>query len=392
MIIHPDPKNLLKNWRQLPTSELQTRIEAIRLAAADTSKPYHFETNEWAVLDKMRAELAARQKTEKAANGDGAASAEAAPAIDTMSVAANLTLTDQLEPIAQRIEALQSTAILKIASEAAKIHETFRYRRNEGGYAGYMRTRLGYSRSSAYRLLDVHERFGGNVSQVWDRLPVSAIYLLAAPSTPEKALDEVTKRVGANERLTYAVVTEIIAGAKDHSIDGNGAGSAEDSGNSEADDDVDDGRSAKNGAGDDQDQHDGDYEGVRWHDGVCADDHRRTPLGKFKRWIEHIHRTHEGYDVMVTVPRTLDTQYRDTAARVILESVDKLQKLAAKVRGDESPTSALGHKEDIDTTQVRGAVAALLKTCAKDRHFTVIMFEELRRMLKNLEDEILAKF
>jgi hypothetical protein len=121
---------------------------------------------------------------------------------------------EKLEALAQKIERLETTAILQIASEAARIHEVFRYRRDEGGYAGYMKRRLGYSTSSAYRLLDVHKRFGTNVSQIWERLPVSAVYQLAASSTPEGALDEVTARVEAGEKITCAVVTEVIARAK----------------------------------------------------------------------------------------------------------------------------------------------------------------------------------
>jgi hypothetical protein len=128
---------------------------------------------------------------------------------------ADESLAEQLEPIAQKIELLETAAILQIASEAAKIREHFRYWRAEGGYTGYMKRRLGYSSSSAYRLLDVHTRFGGNVSQIWERLPVSAVYLLAAPSTPEEALNEVAERVKAGEKPTCALVTEIIAKAKD---------------------------------------------------------------------------------------------------------------------------------------------------------------------------------
>jgi hypothetical protein len=123
-------------------------------------------------------------------------------------------LATQLEPIARRIECLETTAILQIANEAAKIHECFRYRRDEGGYTGFMQKRLGYSSSSAYRLLDVHTRFGTNVSQVWETLPVSAVYLLAAPSTPQEAVDSIGKRVEAGEKLSYAAVTKVIAQAK----------------------------------------------------------------------------------------------------------------------------------------------------------------------------------
>jgi hypothetical protein len=65
---------------------------------------------------------------------------------------ADKSLAEQLEPIAQKIELLETAAIPQIASEAAKIHEHFRYWRAEGGYTGYMKRRLGYSSSSAYSM------------------------------------------------------------------------------------------------------------------------------------------------------------------------------------------------------------------------------------------------
>jgi hypothetical protein len=126
----------------------------------------------------------------------------------------NPALADQLEPHARKIERLQSKAILRIVGEAAKIHETLRYYRNEGGYTGYMKKRLGYSSSSAYRLLDVHTRFGANPSQIWERLPPSALCLLASASTPKEALDVVAARVEAGETPSCALVAKIIAQAK----------------------------------------------------------------------------------------------------------------------------------------------------------------------------------
>jgi hypothetical protein len=144
--------------------------------------------------------------------------------VPAMMVVSNV---EQLESIAQDIEHLQSTAILCIAAHAAKAHELFRYNRDEGGFAGWMKDRLGYSRSSAYRLLDVHRRFGGGESvprlrqsgDIWrvggfGTLSVSAIYLLAAPSTPQEAVDQVAARIEAGERMSCATVEEAIAKAK----------------------------------------------------------------------------------------------------------------------------------------------------------------------------------
>jgi hypothetical protein len=122
---------------------------------------------------------------------------------------------EQLELIAQDIERLQTTAVLHIAAHAAKAHELFRYNRDEGGYAGWMKDRLGHSRSSAYRLLDVHKRFGGGESvPMLGTLPPSALYLLAAPATPPKAVDQVAARIEAGERMSCATVAEVIAKAK----------------------------------------------------------------------------------------------------------------------------------------------------------------------------------
>jgi hypothetical protein len=124
-------------------------------------------------------------------------------------------LDEQLEPIARKIELLQTTAILQIAREAAKIHEVLRYRRSEGGYTGYMERRLGYSSSSAYRLLDVHTVVGdGESFPNWETLPVSAVYQLCERSTPKEARDEITERLAVGEKPTCSAVSEIIAKAR----------------------------------------------------------------------------------------------------------------------------------------------------------------------------------
>jgi phage N-6-adenine-methyltransferase len=124
-------------------------------------------------------------------------------------------LVEQLEPHARKIELLQNTAILQIASEAAKIHEALRYCRGEGGYTGYMRNRLGISSSNAYRLLDVHTVFGdGESFPGWETLPRTALYQLSERSTPEQARTEIRERLTTGEEVTCPLVAEIIAAAK----------------------------------------------------------------------------------------------------------------------------------------------------------------------------------
>ena len=73
---------------------------------------------------------------------------------------------DQIEAIAEDIEALQATALFRIAERLAEAHELFRYRRDEGGFAGWVEKRLRYSRATMDRLLDVHEKLGDKASQI----------------------------------------------------------------------------------------------------------------------------------------------------------------------------------------------------------------------------------
>src|SRR5262245_57901299 len=50
----------------------------------------------------------------------------------------------------------------------------------------------------------------------WD-IPTSALYLLAAPSTPDKAIAEAAVRVGAGNGLSIAEVKTIIVNSRRHS-------------------------------------------------------------------------------------------------------------------------------------------------------------------------------
>jgi hypothetical protein len=122
---------------------------------------------------------------------------------------------DQLEAIAREIEQLHIKASLQIGERLAKAQDIFRYRRDEGGFTGWIEHRLKYSTSTAYRLIDAYKRFGnGECFPNWETLPVSALYLLAPPSVPQEAFNEVAARVEAGEKLSCAAVSETIARQK----------------------------------------------------------------------------------------------------------------------------------------------------------------------------------
>jgi len=75
---------------------------------------------------------------------------------------------------------------------------------------GWIASRLRFSERTAYNLLNVHERFGKECLQNLQTLPRSVLYLLAEPSTPDEACEEVAERVEAGERMTPAQIKEIV--------------------------------------------------------------------------------------------------------------------------------------------------------------------------------------
>src|SRR6516225_6406480 len=114
---------------------------------------------------------------------------------------------DRLEAIAKDIETLTATATLQIGAKLAEAREIFRYRRDEGGFAGWVETRLGCSRHTAYNLLHVHEQFGGQeVSKCLDTLGRSVLFLISAPSTPTETRDAILERAQNGESISVADV------------------------------------------------------------------------------------------------------------------------------------------------------------------------------------------
>jgi hypothetical protein len=121
----------------------------------------------------------------------------------------------EIEAVARQIEHFERCAIFKIADRLAWVHEQFLYQRDEGGLQRWVESRLGYSRTQPYRMLDVAKLIKSIPD--WDTfgtLPVTALYQLAAPSTPVQVRDEIVNRLKAGERMSCATVAEVITKAK----------------------------------------------------------------------------------------------------------------------------------------------------------------------------------
>jgi hypothetical protein len=165
----------------------------------------------------------------------------------------------RLKAIAKEIRSTQAAAVTRIGKLIVEAREIFRYRRNEHGFGGWVESQLPFSRHTAYNLLHVYERFGEQLSNKFDTLAPTVLYLLAQPSTPESACTEILDRAAAGENVSVVAVKAAIAehrqaeepvgdaGAGDHDGDAHDIG------------------------------HDGDHVGDRGHGGDDAGDQNVEP-------------------------------------------------------------------------------------------------------------------
>lgn len=123
----------------------------------------------------------------------------------------------EIERIAQEIELLQGTAaitIIRIGERLKQAQEKFRYVRASNGFAGWVESRLNFSRRTAYRFIGVYERFGTESVQKLHTFSSETLCLLAEPSTPEDVRAEVIEKADAGERLTLADVRRAVDEAR----------------------------------------------------------------------------------------------------------------------------------------------------------------------------------
>jgi hypothetical protein len=103
--------------------------------------------------------------------------------------------------------------ILANGKEFAEAREELR-RCKDGGFEGWY-TYHGWKRGTVYNYLQVWEQFGDLPNLGSLAIDPSALYLLAAPSTPEAAREEALARAEAGEPVSYSAAQEIVAEAKE---------------------------------------------------------------------------------------------------------------------------------------------------------------------------------
>jgi hypothetical protein len=88
-----------------------------------------------------------------------------------------------------------------------------------GGWLPWLQREFGWSDSAALKFMQVHEMVTKSVKFTDLDLPVSGLYLLAAPSTPEEAREAVIERAANGEALSLKEVQRMIDQAKQKQAD-----------------------------------------------------------------------------------------------------------------------------------------------------------------------------
>jgi hypothetical protein len=84
-----------------------------------------------------------------------------------------------------------------------------------GNWLPWLEREFGWTERTAQNFMQVHAMVGKSAKFADLSLPMSGLYLLAAPSTPEQAQQQVIERVESGEHLSVGDVKKLIAQARD---------------------------------------------------------------------------------------------------------------------------------------------------------------------------------
>jgi len=111
---------------------------------------------------------------------------------------------------ARHIQRLGRRVVDDIIQIGRRLHDAKR-RAGHGQFLCWLGAEFGWSERTAERFMSVHA-LAGKIDNLADlELPISALYLLAAPSVPDQALWQAAARAGMGAGLSIADVKVIIA-------------------------------------------------------------------------------------------------------------------------------------------------------------------------------------
>ena len=105
-------------------------------------------------------------------------------------------------------EQLRRTAqdIWEIGQRLAEV----RLQLKHGQFDAWLKAEFGWSRRTAYNFINVYETFGNRANLAQIDIATSALYLLAAPSTPDKVRDKYIEEAKTGKRITHKELVQDI--------------------------------------------------------------------------------------------------------------------------------------------------------------------------------------
>jgi len=125
-----------------------------------------------------------------------------------LDVETRIVVQQRTSEIKERIQR-SAQGIIEIGARLGEV----RARLDFGSFDGWLKTEFDWSRRMAYNFIGVHEQFGrANFAQL--DVAASALYLLAAPSTPPEARQEALDLAATGKKVTHQTAQQLIAAHK----------------------------------------------------------------------------------------------------------------------------------------------------------------------------------
>src|SRR5262245_51247725 len=115
---------------------------------------------------------------------------------------------------ASAIKGLAKRVAGDIAESGGKLAEVKDRVGGNGKFNEWLSSELGWSERTAYNFIAVWQKFGA-ANFALENVATSALYLLAAPSTPAEAVEVARQLADSGEDVTHSVAKEIVRQAKD---------------------------------------------------------------------------------------------------------------------------------------------------------------------------------
>jgi Protein of unknown function (DUF3102) len=123
--------------------------------------------------------------------------------------------TNTLAEHAEAIRGLHEQTVENIVEIGRRLSECRSILKRDGKWQAWLKAEFGWSERAAYNYIGLYDLAKADLQRIASSdLPLSALYLIAAPSTPESARDAVLDLAANGEKLTQEQVKEAIDEAK----------------------------------------------------------------------------------------------------------------------------------------------------------------------------------